>query len=209
VRASVGPTEILVDKPTAMALALAAYWVVGMLANFFVSRVNTIITLLRDDELVMAAVMFPSILTTRPHGARIGLTALPLLFVVIGLAVIFGEKLIGFGSLFGVVVLVVPYLHLVYDLRIAIGESVRKERAVKLVRKQVEEGGQAVSELLSVSVVKTSEGLSIVLIKTNTGEEYYAVSDIGSNLKELSDNEVAQLHLTKKSSRRKKTRSSS
>jgi hypothetical protein len=65
VKAPIGPVEILVSRNTALLLAVAIYWVAGLVATFFVSRIDSIISLLRDPELAITALMYPSVLTIR------------------------------------------------------------------------------------------------------------------------------------------------
>jgi hypothetical protein len=133
VKAPIGPVEVLVSHNTALALSVAVYWVAGLLATFFVSRIGSITRLLRDPDLVIAALTYPSILTTQPAGGRLGLCCLPPLFIASGMVRIFGTELIGLWPSFGIFLLLLPYLQLGRDLRRPVGESIRRERAEKLV----------------------------------------------------------------------------
>ena len=112
VKAPIGPVEVLVSHNTALALSVAVYWVAGLLATFFISRIASITSLLRDPDLVIAALTYPSVLTTQPGAGRLGLCFLPPLLVASGMVRIFGTELLGVWRIFGMFVLLLPYLQL-------------------------------------------------------------------------------------------------
>jgi hypothetical protein len=179
-RAPIGPVEVLVSQNTALALSVAVYWVAGLLATFFIARIASIISLLGDPDLVIAALMYPSVLTTRPHAGRFGACFLPPLLVVIGMVRIFGMRLWGWGIL-GMFLLVVPYLQLGWDLRQPIGDDVIKERAVKLVQKYFET--RKLGKPSSCSVVEIIQD-SVCKVKTVTDGvvAYYLVANVGTSV---------------------------
>ena len=94
VKAPIGPVELLVSRNTALVLAVAVYWVAGLLATFFVSRIDSIISLLRDPDVAITALMYPSVLTIRPAGARFVLCVVPPVLVFSGLVELFGNELL-------------------------------------------------------------------------------------------------------------------
>jgi hypothetical protein len=182
VKAPIGPVEVLVGKNTALALSVAVYWVAGLLATFFISRIASIISLLRDRDLVIAALMYPSVLTTKPHAGRFGACFLPPLLVVVGMAGIFGKELLGFWRILGMLFLVLPYLQLGWDLRRPIGGDVAKERAVELVRKYCENSDESMKPS-SYSVVETIEDKGFVVrAVTDKVESYYLVANVAASV---------------------------
>jgi len=185
VKAPIGPVEVLVSQNTALALSVAVYWVAGLLATFFISRIASIILLLRDPDLVIAALMYPSVLTTKPGAGRFGACFIPPVLVVIGMVGIFGKELMGFGRILGMLVLVSPYLKLGWDLRRPIGLDVTKKRAIELVRKYCENSGES-EKPSSYSVVDTIGDTGLV-VKTVTGkvESYYVVANVGAGVEEF------------------------
>jgi hypothetical protein len=100
-KAPIGPVEVLISHNTALALSVAVYWVAGLLATFFISRIDSITLLLRDPDLVIAALMYPSVLTTQPAAGRLGSCFLPPLFVASGMVRIFGTELLGVWRILG------------------------------------------------------------------------------------------------------------
>jgi hypothetical protein len=186
VKAPIGPVEVLVGKNTALALSVAVYWVAGLLATFFISRIASIISLLRDRDLVIAALMYPSVLTTKPHAGRFGACLLPPLLVVVGMAGIFGKELLGFWRILGMLFLVLPYLQLGWDLRRPIGADVAKERAVELVRKYCENSDESMKPS-SYSVVETIEDKGFVVrAVTDKVESYYLVANVVASVEKYS-----------------------
>jgi hypothetical protein len=181
VRAPIGPVEVLVSQNTALALSVAVYWVAGLLATFFIARIASIILLLRDPDLVIAALMYPSVLTARPHAGRFGACFLPPLLVVIGMVRILGRELWGWWIL-GMLFLVLPYLQLGWDLRRPIGEDVIKKRAVELVLKYCETSDES-KKPSSCSVVEIIEdtGCKVKTVTDNV-ESYYLVANVGTSV---------------------------
>jgi hypothetical protein len=112
VKAPIGPVDVLVSHNTALALSVAVYWVAGLLATFFISRIASITLLLRDPDLVIAALTYPSVLTTQPAAGRLGLSCLPPLLIASGMVRIFGTELIGLWPTLGMFWLLLPYLQL-------------------------------------------------------------------------------------------------
>ncbi|HSF29992.1 MAG TPA: hypothetical protein VLK82_05895 [Candidatus Tectomicrobia bacterium] len=119
------PTEVLpLPMPFhgAIAILISAYWVFGALASFSLARANRIITLLKDkQELLAAALTYPSIPTTKVHGPRMVLAAVPPVFVAIELALVFGSRLLSYWPMVGVLLVVVPHVGLAILLRRAVG----------------------------------------------------------------------------------------
>ena len=185
VKAPIGPVEVLVSQNTALALSVAVYWVAGLLSTFFISRIASIILLLRDPDLVIAALMYPSVLTTKPHAGRFGACFLPPLLVVSGMVWIFGKDLLGVGRIVGMVVLVGPYLQLGWDLRHPIGEDVIKTRAIELVRKYCENSDES-RKPSSYSVVKIiGDTGCVVRTVTDKVESNYLVANVGERVRKL------------------------
>lgn len=184
VRAPIGPVEVLVSQNTALALSVVVYWVAGLLATFFITRIASIISLLRDPDLAIAALMYPSVLTTRPYAGRFGACFVPPLLVVIGMAGLFGWELWGWWIL-GMLFLVSPYLQLGWDLRHPIGDDVLKERAVELVLKYCETSDES-KKPSSCSVVEI-RGDTACTVKTVTDnvESYYLVANAGTSVIKL------------------------
>ena len=116
----------------AFSIFVGAYWVFGLLATLIVSRANRIIVMFEergegpDDraqrtELLRATLTLPSIPTIKVYGPRIGLSLLPPILAVIGMVFVFGSRLLGYWPLFGLLMLVAPYVHLAWELRTAVG----------------------------------------------------------------------------------------
>jgi hypothetical protein len=186
VRAPIGPVEVMVSQNTALALSIAVYWVAGLLATFFISRIASIILLLRDPDLVIAALMYPSILTTKPSAGRLGAWFLPPFLVVIGMVGIFGKELLGFGRILFMLFLAFPYLQLGWNLRRPIGMDVARKRAIELVRKYCESSGE-LQKPSSYSVVDTIEDTGLVVrAVTDKGESHYVVANVGTGVEEFS-----------------------
>jgi hypothetical protein len=186
VKAPIGPVEVLVSRNTALALSVAVYWVAGLLATFFISRIASIILLLRDRDLVIAALMYPSVLTTKPHAGRFGACFLPPLLVSIGMVGIVGKDLLGFWWILGMLFLVLPYLQLGWDLRRPIGADVAKERAVELVREYCENSADS-KKPSSYSVVETIEDKGFVVrTVTDKVESHYLVANVGASVEKYS-----------------------
>jgi hypothetical protein len=185
VRAPIGPVEVLVSQNTALVLSVAVYWVAGILATFFISRIASIILLLRDPDLVIAALMYPSILTTKPAAGRFGACLLPPLLVVIGMMQIFGKELLGSWWTLGMLCLVLPYVQLGWDLRRPIGEDVTRKRAVELVLKYCESSDES-KKPSSCSVVETIEDTGcVVRTVADKVESYYLVANVGTSVSKL------------------------
>ena len=122
------PTDVLplpIPLQGAIAILISAYWVFGALASFSLERANRIITMLKDkQDLLAAALTYPSIPTIKVHGPRIVLAAVPPVFVAIGLAFVFGSRLLSYWPMVGVLLLVVPHVGLAIMLRRAVGGGV-------------------------------------------------------------------------------------
>jgi len=192
VRAPIGPVEVLVSQNTALALSVTVYWGAGLLATFFISRIASIILLLRDRDLVIAALMYPSVLTTKPHAGRLGACFLPPLLVAIGMAGIFGKELLDLRWILGMFFLVLPYLQLGWDLRRPIGVDVAKERAVEILRKYCESSDES-KKPSSYSVVETINDKGFVVrAVTDKVESYYVVANVGESVAKYSSKEAVE-----------------
>lgn len=189
VRAPIGPLEVLVSQNTALALSITVYWVAGLLATFFISRIASIIVLLRDRDLVIAALTYPSVLTTKPPAGRFGACFIPPILVAIGMVGIFGRELLGAWRIFGLFWLVLPYLQLGWDLRRPLGMDVAKERALDLVRRYCENSDES-RKPSSYSVVKEI-GDTGFLVRTVTDdvESFYVVANVGERVEKYSRKE--------------------
>jgi len=182
VKAPIGPVEVLVSQNTALALSVAVYWVAGLLATFFISRIASIILLLRDPDLVIAALMYPSVLTTKPAAGRLGSCFLPPLLLVMGMVRLFGKELLGFWWTLGMLFLLLPYLQLGWDLRHPIGESVRRKRAEELVLKYCENSHESKKPSFC-SVVEAIEDTGYVVRTVTDGvESCYLVANVGASV---------------------------
>ena len=192
VNSPTGAVSFPIPTSLALALAVSAYWVCGVVAEFFVSIANRIMTLIGDDELVLATVNYPSLLTTRPFLIRLGLTVLPPVLIVFALAIVLGEKLLSGSGLpvFGCFVLIVPYAALSCYLFKPLGEEVRRNRAEKMAKEHVGGG--------TCRFLKARHSLSFVGIwqgSEKSPAQYLAVLDVGSNVKELDPSTVERLRL--------------
>jgi hypothetical protein len=182
VKAPIGPVEVLVSQNTALALSVAVYWVAGLLATFFISRIASIILLLRDPDLVIAALMYPSVLTTKPAAGRLGSCFLPPLLLVMGMVRLFGKELLGFWWTLGMLFLLLPYLQLGWDLRHPIGENVRRKRAEELVLKYCENSHESKKPSFC-SVVEAIEDTGYVVRTVTDGvESCYLVANVGASV---------------------------
>lgn len=187
VKAPIGPVEVLVSQNTALALSVAVYWVAGLLATFFISRIASIILLLRDSDLVIAALMYPSVLTTKPGAGRLGSCFLPPLLVLIGMVRIFGKELLSLWWIVGMLCLLLPYFQLGWDLRRPIGENVRRKRAEDLVFKYCENSGESKKPSFC-SVVRGIEDTGYLVRTVTDGVElYYVASNVGTSVRKWPD----------------------
>ena len=122
------PTDVIplpIPLQGAIAILIPAYWISGALASFSLGRAKRIIFMLGDKkDLLAAALTYPSIPTTRVHGPRIVLAIAPAVFVVIGLVLLFGSRLLSFWSIIAVLLLVIPHIGLAVLLRKAVGGGV-------------------------------------------------------------------------------------
>ena len=184
-KAPIGPVEVLVSHNTALALSVALYWVAGLLATFFIRRIDSIILLLDDPDLVIAALMYPSILTTQEGAGRLGSWFIPPFLVAFGMVRIFGTELLGNGSILVMLLLLSPYLGLGWHLRRPVGENVRRKRAEKLVLKHCansdESSNPSVCAVVAVEdngyIVKTvTDGVGATYMVLNVGETVHKMS---------------------------------
>src|SRR5215813_1416864 len=179
VKAPIGPVDVLVSHNTALALSVAVYWVAGLLATFFVSRIGSITALMRDQDLVVAALTYPNILTTQPAAGRLGLCGLPPLLIAAGMVKIFGTRLIGLVPIFAMFVILLPYLQLGWDLRRSVGESIRRRRAEKLVLDYCRNSESKTPS--TCSVVRAIEDTGYVVKAVIDGvDSCYMVANVGT-----------------------------
>jgi hypothetical protein len=182
-KAPIGPVEVLISHNTALALSVAVYWVAGLLATFFISRIDSITLLLRDPDLVIAALMYPSVLTTQPAAGRLGSCFLPPLFVASGMVRIFGTELLGVWRILGMFLWLLPYLQLGWDLRRPVGENVRRKRAEELVLKHGANSGESNEPSVCAVVEPIEDKGYIVKTVTDGVESYYMVGNVGENVR--------------------------
>lgn len=128
-----------ISRAAALLLLGAVYVVTGLLASLTLHRAKHICLLLRqlptelktesppvaaagtDPLLIEAVLMYPSIPTMRVCGLRVGLILLPPVFVVAGIVKIFGNKLIAFVPIAGLILLCVWPIMIACELRNALG----------------------------------------------------------------------------------------
>jgi hypothetical protein len=182
IKAPIGPVEVLVSHNTALAISVAVYWVAGLLATFFIRRIDSIILLLHDDpDLVIAALMYPSVLTMQEGAGRLGSWFLPPFLVAFGMARIFGTALLGIWPILGMLLLLCPYLQLGWDLRGPLGDKGRRKRAEKLVLKHCANSDES-SNPSVCKVVAIGDGGYIVRTVTAGKESSYMVLNVGENV---------------------------
>ena len=113
-----------ISRGAALLLLGAVYVVTGLLASLTLARAKRIRLLLSqstDALLIEAVLMYPSIPTIKVHGPRVGLSLLPLVFIVAGIVKIFGNELLGVWPIFGVLMLCISPVVIAWELRHALG----------------------------------------------------------------------------------------
>ena len=113
-----------ISRGAALLLFGAVYVVTGLLASLTLARAKRIRLLLSqstDALLIEAVLMYPSIPTIKVHGPRVGLSLLPLVFIVAGIVKIFGNELLGVWPIFGVLMLCISPVVIAWELRHALG----------------------------------------------------------------------------------------
>ena len=198
IKAPIGPAEILVGKPVAIALSLAVFWVAAGMAPFYVLRIETIIALIHDPDLVIASVTYPSILTIRPHLLRYGATLLPPVLAVIALLQIYGYQLLGVWQIFGILLLIGPHLGLAYVLREAVGESVRDQRAIEKVcaKHKTPTGATITSAQCSIIRNYKRDSDTCLRVTTEDGDTYFFVAHGRDLVLKLTTEQAIQFGLT-------------
>ena len=93
------------------------------MATLLVARANRLVHVLREEapELVEPALLYPSIVTLRVYGPRLGLSLLPAILVIGGSVQWWGSQLLSSKPIIGLVFLARPFLVLAFELRTAIG----------------------------------------------------------------------------------------
>ena len=202
IKAPIGPAEILVGKPVAIALSFAVFWVAAVMASFYVSRIDTIIAYIDNPELVIASVTYPSILTIRPHFPRYGATLLAPVLAVTALLHMYGYQLLGVWQIVGIFVLIAPHLGLAYELREAIGESVRNQRAIEKVcaKEMTANGATITTKHCFVIPNYWRDPDTFVRVKTEDGDTYFLVTHGRDFVRELTTEEAVGFRLTNRCS---------
>ena len=176
-KAPIGPVEVLVSHNTALALSVALYWVAGLLVTIFIRRIDSIIVLLHDDpDLVIAALMYPSILTTQEGAGRLGSWFIPPFLVALGMVRIFGTELLGIWPILGMLLLLSPYLGLGWELRRPVGENVRRKRAEKLVLKHCANSDESSSPSVCRVVAVEDKGYVVKTVTDGVGANYMVLN---------------------------------
>jgi hypothetical protein len=183
-KAPIGPVEVLVSHNTALALSVAVYWVAGLLAGFFIRRIDSIIVLLHDPDLVIAALMYPSVLTTQEGAGRLGSWFLPPFLVAFGMVRIFGTKLLGIWPILGMLLLLSPYLQLGWDLRRSVGEKGKRKRAEELVLKHCANSDESSNPSVCAVVAIEDKGY-IVKTVTDGIVSSYMVLNVGETVHKM------------------------
>jgi hypothetical protein len=129
-----GAKEVTLQAPTvgsslpispnvAFAVALSVYWIAGFMATLLVARANRLVHVLREEspELVEPVLLYPSVVTLRVYGPRLGLVLLPAILVVVGEVRLWGSQLLSYRPIIGLAFLALSFLVLAFQLRTAIG----------------------------------------------------------------------------------------
>ena len=116
-------SSLPVSTSAAFAVALSVYWIAGLMGSLLVARANRLVHVLREEspELVESVLLYPSVVTLRVHGPRLGLALLPAILVVVGSVRLWGAELISYWPVVGLFLLAAPFLVLAFELRTAIG----------------------------------------------------------------------------------------
>lgn len=120
-----------VPPSLALAVSVCVYWYSGVLCTVLVARTEVIAdTFLaqNDDycgrqEVLRATLTYASIPTVKAFWPRIALVLSAAFLAVAGAIVLFGESLIGIGPICTVLVLIMPYLRLAWQLRVPLGTA--------------------------------------------------------------------------------------
>jgi len=197
IKAPIGPAELLVGKPVAIALSFAVFWVAAVMGSFYVSRIETIIILLHDPDIVIASATYPSILTIRPHLLRYGATLVAPVLAVIALCQMYDYRLLGVWQFGGIFLLIAPHLSLAYQLREAVGESVRDQRAIEKVCAKEKTATGATITAAQCLVIRNygRDADSVVRVKTEDGDTYFFVAHFGDTVRRLTPEQAIELGL--------------
>jgi len=116
-------SAVPISTSVAFAVALSVYWIAGLMATLLVARANRLVHVLREEspELVEPALLYPSVVTLRVYGPRLGLSLLPAILVVAGSVRLWGSQLLSYLPIIGIMFLALPFVVLAFQLRTAIG----------------------------------------------------------------------------------------
>lgn len=116
-------SSLPISTNIAYAIALSVYWIAGLMATLLVARANRLVFALRKESpgLVEPTLLYPSVVTLRVYGPRLGLSLLPPILVIIGAIRLWGDRLLSHQPLIGLAFLALPFLVLALQLRRAIG----------------------------------------------------------------------------------------
>jgi len=116
-------SALQISASVAFGVALTVYWVAGLMASTLVGRANRLVHLLHKEapDLVEPALLYPSVVTLRVYGPRLGLCLLPAVLVILGSAQLWGRQLLSYLPVAGLIFLALPFLVLTFQLRTAIG----------------------------------------------------------------------------------------
>jgi hypothetical protein len=116
-------SSLPISSNIALALSLSVYWIAGLMATLLVARANRLVHILRKEspELVEPVLLYPSVVTLRVYGPRLGLAILPAVLVIVGSVQFWGRQLYSLWPAIGLFFLAVPFPILAIELRSAIG----------------------------------------------------------------------------------------
>lgn len=116
-------SALQISTSIAFGVALSVYWIAGLMATLLVARANRLVHVLREvsPELVEPTLLYPSVVTLRVYGPRLGLCLLPAILVLVGSVQLWGSQLLSYWPIIGLIFLILPFVVLAFQLRAAIG----------------------------------------------------------------------------------------
>ncbi len=116
-------SSLPVSTSLAIAISLAVYWSAGAMASVLVERARRLVRVMHgeDAELLSAALSYPAVPTLPSHGPRVFLTLAPAVLVVYATVGFWGVRIAALWPIFGLLLLILPYVVLTYELRKPLG----------------------------------------------------------------------------------------
>jgi len=116
-------SSLPVSTTIAVAISLAVYWAAGAMASVLIDRARRLVDVVQaeDAQLLAAALSYPATPTLRSNGPRVFLAIAPAALVLYGAFRFWGKQLLAVEPFFGVMLLMIPYAVIAFELRSPLG----------------------------------------------------------------------------------------